>query len=310
MPSLSVVQSASNGNTAAAIAQQKFTFGSAPTSGNLMVAVAFFSAEGGTNPNAATGWTCPTFTLSSDSTFYIALFYRYAGASEPTLQPIEVIGNARHIFAISAWEISGVTGTWASDFEAFHLHAPTASVTGATLASTSFNTGANNELVLLGALGYCATGGATLSSSTGTSDSSHTASGGSTDGFGVFDIAHAYHYVEPTSGTAVAATLTMTVNNNTNIGYGFVELKAPTASTETANVAMSVGAFTQAVAAGVVKTANVAMSVGAFTQAVAAGVVNETANVAMHLGPLTMGVSALNLGVPGAGPVHFSTFGA
>jgi hypothetical protein len=215
-----VVQSACNGNTAGAVATLTFTFGAAPAPGDLMVAVVAMTTEGGVVPVGANGWTVQSFTTGGGSTnFYEALFYKYAGASEPAVQVLEATATKRHIFSIAAWEVDNVSGTWATDFVAFHSVPPSGpGVTGTPLNTTSFN----NELLLIGCTGYCGTGSATLTSSIGTLDSSHTSNSG--DGFGVIDIASAYELAEPTSGTAIVSTLTMSANNNTNIGYGIVEL--------------------------------------------------------------------------------------
>lgn len=80
------------------------TFGSAPTNGNLMVAMVFNS---GSNPSAASGWTAVQTNFVGN--VGVSILTKTAGASESTTQTptTGASGNTGKI----VWEVSGVAST-------------------------------------------------------------------------------------------------------------------------------------------------------------------------------------------------------
>ena len=121
------------------------TFASTPTQGNLLYAVVFL--RGGTAPAAASGWTLDQSASYSYSppTAYIASYWKYAGASEPTtVTPNTTSGSYASIIV---YEVSGVPGV----FSVAKLSgAVQVSIPGFTRTSDSipFSTTQNNALLL------------------------------------------------------------------------------------------------------------------------------------------------------------------
>ena len=308
--SLAVVQAICHTNSANAPSVPQVTFGAGPTSGNLMLALVWMSkSPQSVGPAANTGWTLASNDgPGSGFASYWGLYYRYAGASESTTQVMET--DTREYWSATVWEVSGVSGVWANDFQGWHDN-PTNNLGSTTLTTSSFNTANNNELVLLCAAGYSSTSGITISSGNGVSDASFTSSGG-TDGFGTYDDVHGYHFVEATSGTAIQSTLTQTANNNTAIAYAYVELNtAAVAPTETGTVAMALrGVSFNGALAVVAESGAAALALKGIFFNASLDISQEYATAALALSGVTITASGLELGAPGTGAVHFATFGA
>lgn len=226
--SVAAVNSTFGGGTTAAV-----NMGSAPVNGNLLLAVGIMSAVNGA-PAANTGWTVENVDGPAAGGVYVALYSKYAGAGESTNQQPEA--NARSIWGLHVWEISGVTGVYSSDVLAAHLNANFVVFTTGPATTVAFNTGANNELVLGGIVGN--SGGGTQTTLTSTT---YTADSGVADPSAPFAAAIGFHVAEPTMGTSVAATVSWSPNVNENVLSCFIELDAGTgSSTETATVNLAI----------------------------------------------------------------------
>lgn len=139
-------------NTSSASGTGAMTLGGAPTPGNLLIAELGSSVDAYTVLDTAK-WTLITNGGTSNGQIFAA--YRYVqGGDTVTVPPLLTGVKAK----ISAWviEVSGVTGTWASDFEGSSATFNNAST---TLTTTHLATRAANDLALTGAFNY--TSGAT-----------------------------------------------------------------------------------------------------------------------------------------------------
>ena len=189
---------------------------STPTSGNLLVAIGLvYSANGA--PSANAGWTLATYTPTAANNWYIGVLYKYAGASE-SQNPVIISGSYLY-WGLSAWEVSGVSGTWSTDFVAAHLNPGWYSGSSSPQTTTSFNTSDNNELVLgcVAQNNGLFNGGASFSTTYGTTD-------GVAYNPGYWTAAcMGFHNAVASSGTAVSASIAGEGAGG-SYGYGFVEL--------------------------------------------------------------------------------------
>ena len=194
------------------------TFGSAPNNGNLLLA---FVWQYPNTPTANTGWT--SVAEYDNGASHFSVLYKYAGASESATQtPISTVQT--HV-AITMFEVSGVSGTWATDFIAVGGNVTSGSVL--TSDSFSFTTSHANELILsgwCGNTGGTTTGSGTISASAVTSQYSVV---GGPDSFAM--CAMAGELFEATSGTAVTDNWTYTQGQV--ISKGYVQLQSAAAST-------------------------------------------------------------------------------
>lgn len=214
------------------------TFSAAPSNGNLLVAFVSWYI-GNAVLTAGSGWTqlYTDATGTSGTMNRAAVFYKYAGASESATQtPSTTSTNAG---CIEIFEISGVAGVWATDFqEEWHGLAKVASP---SVTTTAHNTAAANQLVL----------GMTCGEINWTSGSQTAAptnsAGGQTDVDGQFNdtgtTSHqasiAYSKAVATSGTNVQVTTTFHGNQEAAT-FQFVSLNSgATAETGTAVLAFA-----------------------------------------------------------------------
>lgn len=94
------------------VSTPSFTMSTAPTSGNWLIATMYYN--GSPTPSAASGWT----KISGDNSngfITMAVYYKLAGGSESTTQTPNASGNGAD--GGTMWEISGLTGTWVTDFQ-------------------------------------------------------------------------------------------------------------------------------------------------------------------------------------------------
>ena len=192
------------------------TLASTPTQNNLLYAVVFY--RGASAPVAASGWTLDqtaSYPYSSPPC-YLASYWKYAGASEPTtITPNTSSGTSASIIV---WEVSGVPLTFAAAkaFSTCAVHYPG----GATTSDgSSFNSDFNGTLMLDAWLCYTPSGAGvgTVSLSPFTTLGSYNAVGGSS---GVTITAIAGSDLLSSAGS-VSDTITFSiasVTNNVSLG--------------------------------------------------------------------------------------------
>lgn len=214
---LAIVQATTNGANSTDGGAATVHFPSAPVSGNwLIVAAMLYTGNG--PPDASTGWTLDDSAEDATGTeMYIATFYKLAGASEPQNPQITVAG--RDYWALSAWEVSGGTGVWATDHIRTTLNPSLTSYPGTYPATAGPITTLNNaELILFAATGNSSPA-ATFSMSPGTQDSTISTGGGISP-----CNALAGHFTEASSGTSISTTLSSTHNSSAEIAW--IELQS------------------------------------------------------------------------------------
>jgi hypothetical protein len=121
-------------------------FGLAPSNGNLLLAI--LAAEGSdTSITAGTGWTKQySNSPGAGEPQQVVVYSKYAGSSESTTQSPTGTIQEFNGYSLEVWEISGVTGTWATDFRE-EWHATNQAATP-TITTAAHNTAAANQLVL------------------------------------------------------------------------------------------------------------------------------------------------------------------
>lgn len=275
----------------------QFTFGLTPIQGNLMIAiVAGYTGNG--DAIVGTGWTLDEKNSNINSVSNYSVFWKYAGASESATQTPDT--RSWTSVYVQFWEISGVSGTWATDHAATNHDLPNDS-SQTSNTSTSHNTANNNALVLVGAWAQAGSGAMSLSGG-------QTNDGAQNGNAGGFNHCTANgHQAIATSGTAYQYTASWTgavVNLN---GIVTVELKpaAAPAETSTASLALTKVSFSATDAREETETASLALTKVSFHGAAAR---EETLAAALALSPVTIKASGIDLGTGGG--VHFSTFGA
>ena len=296
-----VVQSAANAINATDYQTVQAHLGSAPTNGNLLIAIATLY-DGNGAPSPSTGWGVVTAATShvSGAVCYVALYYKYAGAGESTTQTPEA--NARQLWGLSMWEISGVTGTWATDFKAANLNANAGgtynSGSGTTGTISGFNTNSANELVLASLQAWNGATEPTAITETGISPTCSNLTNASPNYAGVFGT-YAAAYTSTfgeiaTNATAISGTFT-TSQTCFDIQYGIVELtSAASSSTETGTAALALSgvAFSSTVVGKESATAALALAGVRF-----AGTAyrKESATVSLALNGVTIAAFASDL---------------
>lgn len=214
---LAVVQSAQSSYNAIDMINPEITFGAAPTSGNLLVAICMSNSS--PSFTAGTGWTMEAHDDGAQS---IGVFTKYAGAGESATQTPNT--KQANQWTVMAWEVSGVSGTHSADVVAVyvaHLITPFPGVSG---SPTPFNTVHNSDMVLYAASGNAVASGTQFTTSTGTLDNQ--LPGTVVDGLGTFEVGTGWHYAVPTAGTTIAPTITS--NNGANMSAASIELQPGT----------------------------------------------------------------------------------
>lgn len=164
-PALNVVQSAGAANQGATTPNTlpSFTFGVAPTVGNLIVAILFcndLDTAPAHVPATSAGWTLLDIS-SAVGTFaeleYVAVYGRYVQAGDAALQS----PNATLFgwYAMCAWEISGIAGSFVGDYAQSKRGPNVPPFSAAASVTTAFNTLHTADLTLGAIWGY--SGGST-----------------------------------------------------------------------------------------------------------------------------------------------------
>lgn len=309
MTQRTVLQAAANALSIAGSTVVHATFGATPTNGNLLVALVTYDDSGGTaTPNPNTGWTVESSSYNATTICWTVLYYKYVSGDGTSPNPD---ATGRGLWTCSMWEVQGVSGTWATDFQAVHLN-PIAGHSTTTGTIVGFNTNSANELVL----GSFACWGATPSAAitdTGVSPSvtdQDVAHGSNAGDFGTYSSVNTATFGQiATSGTSISGTFTV-ANLSFALQYMILELTSDVASsTETATVSMALTKIGFSAAAGRKETATttIALSKVNFTST---GIdVKVSAAVTMVLSKIAMQAGSL---VFKAGSIFnsFSTFGA
>ena len=174
-----------------------------PGQGNLLICAGVLYDPGGhTIPSiVAAGWN----VLQSVTPFFATfILYRYASASEPS---IEVVINSPPadstgaVWALSAWEITGVSGIIGTDITHSTLSDATQRGPVATITPGNIVTQANTKLALLSFVGYTTATGQTFSYSGGpVSDGVDYNSPNADIANGLFDFGSAAHQAVSNGG--------------------------------------------------------------------------------------------------------------
>ena len=301
---MAVVQSAINVVPSGA---SSVTLGAAPTNGNLLICIGDLYAGNGA-PIMGTGWTQLVWDTTGAGSYggsFIA--YKYAGAGESATQSPDTRG--RNGLTIAMWEISGVSGTWASDFQDQHHNQGLTPSPG--LTTTSWNTAAANQLVLGAILGNVDWFGSNQANPTMTNNGQTNAPGStfnnSTAGNEKSCGAGFWRSVAG-SGTAVQDTATFNQNQK-GASYGYVSLNAGGGAGETGTAAMAFAGISFAAAGSIFFTASgpaVMSFAGIAFTGVGAASLAGVGGMAFH--GISMNGAGLELGPPpGTGLRQFSS---
>lgn len=289
---LAVVQSAATGSNQGAPNAMSVVFGSAPTNGNLLYAMVSSIIV---SPVVGAGWTLDSsssFTNWAAQTVFMFHIYKYAGAGESTTQT----PNSANIGfgAVQVWEISGVSGTFATDHVA-NKDATTGQGTN-NVSSWTFGTDTttnNSELGLFfGSAqnsGSFGAGPLSVSGGSPTTDNANANGASGFDGIG-------FHQAFPTLGTVTPA-YTISFSSANCTGYwALTRLKGTSASVETGAVtlALSKVSFSAIVAHTETATTSLALSKVSFS---ASGRVGHTGAVTFVLNKISFLISSFNLSV-------------
>lgn len=272
-------------------------FNKAPTTGNLLLAIANLLESGGA-PSADTGWTADTST--NNGTFYAATYYKYAGASESTTQTVD--STTRTNANVVIYEISGVGGTWSNDHVATHIFASTDS-SATTYSPSSFNTSKNNELVVAACMG----GTSATPICYQTSDRGVPNVAMSAFGSGAQQASAGWHYLEATSGATIDPTYTSP--SDAWFQGALVELiNGASGGTETGNVSMALAGVNFATSGSKEAFGSGTLTIKAVDFDGTAGTAGVAATATITLGGITVLVNTIDLNT--LNPVRqFSTFG-
>lgn len=236
----SIVQTAvqAAGNTPSQV-----TFGAAPTNGNwIIAAVNWWSGS----QTLDTGWNL-ILNVTTAGKSNVSLYYKKAGASESTTQsPFST--PSQNDRSLGMWEVSGLTGTWLTDFIAEH-HAT--DIAGATsVSTTSFNTTAINTMVLGMIGGNVATGttaqAPNMSGGTSTQDGNYA----QTAGVSTRPSFVLFHDLFTGSGSAVVETAAWASQAQQAEFYALISLQwtaaaiSVTANYDSPSVGITAGAMT------------------------------------------------------------------
>lgn len=190
------------------------TFGSAPTNGNLLVAMLFYQgAAPATDHPPSSGWHQETFTahhaFTTDES--VIVYSKVAGASESTSQTPATVSATAHLIV---WEVTGAAATFAGSLDAQEV----LQVANATsVAVTALTASGTNELALLGYGGRAVFAGApTISGATFTQDKTTA---------GAFEVGGGAHKAVA-SGSSGSPTLAWPSSSGDGVSYVMLLLAA------------------------------------------------------------------------------------
>lgn len=290
---LAIVQETSNSANGTDGASLNAHFPAGPTNGSLLVAIVMsWTSNASPGANLNSGWVEYAKVSSGSTSMYISVLYKYCGAGEPMLQAPSFGGF--NFWAMSMWEISGVTGVVGTDIVAVHLNAADQVYPAAgPVLTTSFNSTNNSELILGGFSGNSGSN-TFITSSTGTLD------GAASNGGGLGPChATGVHYVVPASGTAIQTSLSVT--SGSSLESGFVELQSGS-SVNNAVITTSLSGVSQDFEVN--KIAGVAVittTLRGISQSFLVAVPDEVATITTTLSGISQRFNAFIPAAPGAG---------
>lgn len=205
--SAAIVQHKAQINGNSSLASTSVFVNSAPVPGNLVLAFISFGDNNSTQPPIdAAKWTSFLTIAGTGSNIRGFAVYRYAQVGDTTTLPFFCTAGPSNYSAVSVYEISGVTGTFASDVVLAQATGQTGSATMTTAAQVATIA---NSVVLIAGGQYNGNTNPTISAGWTYDDSAHNATffGSVVNGSQTVSI----------SGTAVSGTLTFsgTTNNTT-----------------------------------------------------------------------------------------------
>jgi len=291
---LAIVQGTAKTNTTGGNSTPNIVWGSTPTNGNLMIVLAMVYGDAPNTPPApASGWSVATGSNFFDH-WWGTVYYRYA-SGESTSITIDTTSHGAWLTA--AWEISGVSGTFAADVAGVHYPTAFAIIGGNPPWSTeAFNTANNNAPVLcLGCTEAGAQDHAFCSTSGVTQDSIYNQTGGSlgTNAYGSVDGCLGISKTITTAGTSTQFTFG---GNNGTSGWGMcVELKQPTASTITGSASMALSKVSFAAGATPVETGQTTLALSKVSFSSIAARIHVKAAVTMNLNGISISSHTFDL---------------
>ena len=122
----------------------------APTTGNLLLAIITTYNDFGPTPDPINGWAFAVQVTSTGGYLDQGVYFKYAGESEPTSQAID--NSTYGEWSISCWEIGGITGKFWKDIQAIHVGVPLGGSTE-SLAAGDLTVLPNTTLLLCGFAG-------------------------------------------------------------------------------------------------------------------------------------------------------------
>lgn len=279
-------------------------FGTAPTNGNLLIAL---TSHWPNTPTANTGWTLINNTNASQSG--TACAYKYAGAGESTTQNAwNGVGGIGDLPTIM-WEISGITGTIGTDL-LFDFHdVDIAGVTaGNPATSTSHNTTVNNTLVLGFFAGNVGTGTTQAAPTLGGGHAPNTASWVHTPGVSTHVGLTYFDDLFATSGTAVQYTATWSGGPTQTAEHFLMVFLRGSASTntETAIITTRLSGASQSFLGSVTSVAGITTRLSGISQTINANN-NNTTTTTTRLSGLGQGFLIYKASAPGSGRRLFWT---
>jgi len=195
----------------------------APQNGNLLICSGVVYNPGGLNLSAivANGWT---ILVSTSPFFATYIAYKYANNAAQVDHIFADQGGAAFgsVWALTAWEISGVSGNIGTDITHTTLSDATQRGPVAVITPGNINTQAATKLALLSLVGYTGLTGATMVWSGGaTSDAADYSSPNADIANGLFDYGSPAHQV---CAGVTAINPTITPSQNAWWYYTLIEL--------------------------------------------------------------------------------------
>jgi hypothetical protein len=175
---------------------------SAPTPGNLIMVFVNWSNASGTQPTVdTTKWTQFITVNALIGQFAGFAFYRYAQAGDTAALPA-VTTSGSNYWSAEAFEVTGVSGTFATDVE----YSAGTYVIGNSLTSTSHNTASGGALALVAGGQYNGNTNPSFSAGWTLDDAANNS--------GFFGSVAGAHQVMGASGSPVQATITTTFSSS------------------------------------------------------------------------------------------------
>lgn len=272
------------------------TFGAAPTSGNLLVAMLFYQgAAPSTDHPAASGWTQQS-SFNAHTAFTadesVIVYSKVAGAGESTTQtPATNTGTGYMI----AYEVSGAASTFAGALDAQET-IQVANSTSVTV--TALTASGSGELALLGQGGRAVFASApTIAGASFTQDKSTA---------GAFEVGGGAH-LAGISGSTGTPTLTWPSAAGNGISYVMMLLKAGS-SGETGTITSAFSGISQSLTGNKRESGTIVTTFSGFSQHLGA-TRTETGTITTSFSGMSSSASGVVAHIHGSITTHFGLFG-